>query len=103
MASLDYITEIEEIKQGLKEAAKEIVLTIDVATVTSLTNTILKKPRVLHITCHGEYSKRLGEYYLAFEDKHDLGVVDRVDSQRLKTLIGDCKNVQLVMVNACHS
>ncbi|MCP4514843.1 MAG: CHAT domain-containing protein, partial [Delftia sp.] len=55
---------------------------------------------VLHFDGHGVYDARLGLGYLLFED--DEHKSDRVDADRLGTLLYDC-SVPLMALNACQS
>jgi len=61
---------------------------------------------VLHLSCHGDYDKTNETYYLAFESKKDIGLLDKLNTSRLNTLllnnVGD-KQIECVVVSACHS
>ena len=45
------------------------------------------KPKVLHLSCHGDYDKQNECYYLAFESKKDLGLLDKLSTNRLNILL----------------
>lgn len=46
-----------------------------------------KEPKIIHISCHGDYDQKTNSYYLAFEDK-DTGKLDKLNENRLKRLLG---------------
>jgi len=48
---------------------------------------IAKKPKIIHISCHGDYDKHKEEFFLQFEQGLD-GIGDRFNQSRLKELIG---------------
>ena len=50
---LTFRNEIQAIKNVLKESKQNLVFKSDVATTDSFTNMLDKKPRILHISCHG--------------------------------------------------
>jgi hypothetical protein len=52
-----------------------------------LKSVLLKKPSLIHISCHGDYDKELKQYYLAFEEK-ETGVLDKFTEDRFKALLG---------------
>lgn len=39
------------------------------------------------MSCHGDYDKATEQHYLAFEDEHELGMVDKLSNDRLSTLL----------------
>ena len=68
---------------------------------------IAKKPKMIHISCHGDFDKNKGEhgeFYLQFETVGN-GISDKFYQSRLKDLLGDEKNhgIKLAFVSACHS
>ncbi|MEI8167497.1 MAG: CHAT domain-containing protein, partial [Chloroflexales bacterium] len=73
-------------------------------TLTALTERLRdrKQPQVhvLHFDGHGVYDAKQGLGYLLFEDDKHQG--DRVDANRLGTLLNNC-GVPLMVLNACQS
>ncbi len=69
-----------------------------------LSQVLLKKPRILHISCHGDYNESKREFYLAFEQQH-TGILDKLGESRLQSLLDPNGNerLKLVFVSACHS
>ena len=41
-----------------------------------------KEPKIIHISCHGDYNEQKKQFYLAFEKK-DSGIRDELDEDRL--------------------
>lgn len=69
----------------------------------SFKQVLTRNPRMIHISCHGDYDKQLKEFYLQFEQS-GTGVLDKMSQSRLKELIGsDGKNIQIAFISSCHS
>lgn len=47
-----------------------------------------KQPKIVHISCHGDYDNEKKQYCLAFEKK-DTALLDKLTEDRLRTLLGD--------------
>lgn len=66
-----------------------------------------KKPKVLHMMCHGAYqnTKKNGEeYYLEFENENSSLLklsADRIQKQLMDDT--DLSDIKMVFINACHS
>ena len=54
----------------LEETNKEIGIKINVATKENLSAILSEKPTILHIVCHGAYSKEKKKFYLSFEKEN---------------------------------
>jgi CHAT domain-containing protein len=78
------------------------VIRKDAANFEILKQILSKKPKIIHISCHGDYEESVKQFYLAFEEK-DSGILDKFTEERLKNLIGENNHVHLVFVSACHS
>ena len=95
------------LKKMLEDTGKEIRIKFDIATKENLMARLSEKPTILHIICHGAYSKEKKKFYLSFEKNN--GEQDELDSSSLKYLLDSFKTpgsdcpVQLVFVSACHS
>lgn len=78
-------------------------LRFEAATVQNLCEALSFAPKVLHISCHGNYDDL--EFYLAFESSNPLGLLDRLSGDRLqKLLMTKSENLpSLVFVSACFS
>ena len=69
---IDFETEINLFKTVFEESHKHLKIEINIATLDNLLNAMLKKPKILHITCHGSFIKDSNDqliFYLNFEDK----------------------------------
>jgi CHAT domain-containing protein len=77
----------------------------EAANFETLKQILSKQPKIIHISCHGDYDEESKQFYLAFEEK-DTGVLDKLTEKRLIKLLGEENthhNVHLVFVSACHS
>jgi len=84
---IDYQTEIDEITNSLIETSKELNIWIEPATVDSLNNLLLIRPKILHLSCHGDYDKQNETFFLAFESKKEIGLLDKLNTGWLNTLL----------------
>ncbi|KAL4434528.1 hypothetical protein ABPG74_007312 [Tetrahymena malaccensis] len=99
---VDYEQEIQKLNEFLKETNKQIKLDIVVASLDNLEKAFNRNTQILHIMCHGDYSDKEQQYYLAFEDEESK--LDAITSKRFSEFLKqkNC-NVKLVFFNACHS
>lgn len=51
-----------------------------------------QKPKILHISCHGDFDHSKKEFYLQFEDESRKGLVDKFTQSRLKDLLGETQD-----------
>ena len=104
---IDYEEECDNIKKVLKETNKNINILMAVATKSNLTDIINRSPQIIHLICHGYYSKKkngVKRFYLCFEN--DSCELEELDVDSLRNLLKDRlfdNNIKLVFVNACHS
>ena len=67
----------------------------------------MKKPKIVHISCHGDYDKKSQQFYLQFEKQGggENGIADNFNQSQLKELLGGAQNhgIELAFVSACHS
>lgn len=75
---VDYENEIQRLKGMFHDKGKEITLSFQIANHDNF-ETLLKesRPKILHISCHGDYDPDLQMYYLAFEDRRGEGLLDK--------------------------
>ncbi|KAL4481100.1 hypothetical protein ABPG72_015055 [Tetrahymena utriculariae] len=99
---VDYEQEIQKLNEFLQETNKQIKLDIVVASLDNLEKAFNRNTQILHIMCHGDYSDKEQQYYLAFEDEESK--LDAITSKRFSEFLKqkNC-NVKLVFFNACHS
>jgi Ni2+-binding GTPase involved in maturation of urease and hydrogenase len=76
-------------------------LRFEAATNENLCEALSIAPKVLHISCHGNYNDHK-KFYLAFEST-TLGLLDKIDSERLHKLLTTKQASTLVFVSACYS
>ena len=70
-----------------KESGKKIRICFEVATMESITKIFfLKRPKILHISCHGAYDEK-GNFYLQFEEKN--GDLLKFGIEELKHILND--------------
>ncbi len=81
---------------------------IEALSINSLSDILLEKPKILHISCHGEYDD--GTFCLHFEDEGKLRKISTKGLQALLTttqlrnqLTEQGNNIDLVFVSACYS
>lgn len=79
-------------------------LRFEAATMQNLCEALSFAPKVLHISCHGNYDD-FRKFYLAFESSSPLGLLDRLSGERLQKLLETkSENLpRLVFVSACFS
>lgn len=100
---VDFAGECNEILKSFKLEGKNLKCHIECATLDKLTKLIEHKPKILHICCHGEYDKDLGEYYLEFENER--AELLKLTPSALRDMLkgDDLSEIKLAFVNACHS
>ena len=87
----------------LKDTNKEFRIAKEAINYDSLKVMINKKPKMIHISCHGDYDEDSGQFYLIFEGVGD-GISDKFTESRLQELIGNENHeIKLAFVSACHS
>ena len=100
---VDFEEESNKLLEILKAKNKRIDLIFQIATKDRLVEVLAKGPSILHIICHGEYSKQEKQFYLCFEGEN--GELLEFYSENLRSIIEkiEISSVKLVFVNACHS
>ena len=102
---VDFEGEIVQLKRILKNLGKQIVIKVDVATKANLRNYLSPPPRIIHFICHGGFSQKKQQFYLAFEN--EKLEQEECDTKQLRELIEEVEKpkgkLELVFVNACHS
>lgn len=104
---IDFEAEINCLVEIFQDSGKKITARFEVANLENIHQILMKKPKILHISCHGAYEEVDGEskFFLYFED--NKGKLDKFDLERLNGLLkptGDEKSqIEIVFVSACHS
>ena len=104
---IDYESEINYLHNIFYESNKNIKVRFEVATMKNLSDIIRKKPKILHISCHGAYKEYKDEsrFFLYFEESD--GKLEEMDVQKLSRLLKSSaeekSQIDLVFVSACHS
>lgn len=103
---IDHNAEIDDIIEGLETTNKMVNFRIETATIDSLQDLFMIKPKIVHLSCHGDFDNKANTYYLAFESKKKLGMMEKLTMSRLKKLFENQKNlksIECMLVSACHS
>lgn len=108
--ALDLQTEYNQLVSCLKKTRKQMHLIKEAITMESLQEVILMNPKIIHISCHGDYQQMKNdkkEFYLSIEGEN--GEEQKLFVQQLKELLGiqndsmPRHNIQVAIVSACHS
>jgi CHAT domain-containing protein len=96
--------EYKELLRTLKNTQKEFKIQKSAINFESLKEMIAKKPKIIHISCHGDYDESSNEFYLQFENGPN-GIGDKFTESRLLELLGTETDhgIKLAFVSACHS
>ena len=103
---IDHNAEIDDIVEGLEATNKMVNFRMETATIDSLQNIFMIKPKIVHLSCHGDFDNKANTYYLAFESKKSLGMMEKLTMNRLKKLFENqinLKSIEAMVVSACHS
>ena len=84
---LDTHNEYLKLMQTLKSMKKEFRIVKDAINFESFKQTLTRSPKMIHISCHGDFDPVLNEFYLQFEEL-GTGVVDKFNQSRLNDLMG---------------
>lgn len=100
---VDFATECTKILDVLISHQKKLNVHIQCAQIDQLVKLVLKRPKVLHIICHGDYDSEAKEYYLEFENNRSE--LYKLSTSRMRAILRnhDLSFIKLVFVNACHS
>ena len=100
---VDYAGEVNTILKILSSTKKEMQARIECATGDHLAKFLKERPKVLHISCHGDYDKDKEEFFLEFEN-HKAELYKLTPSV-IRTLFKgeDLEQIDIIFVNACHS
>ena len=102
---IDHNAEIDDIIETLEATNKVVNFRMETATIESLQNLFLIKPKIVHLSCHGDYDNE-NKTYLAFESKKVFGMMEKLSMNRIKKLFENQKNlksIECMIVSACHS
>jgi hypothetical protein len=88
----------------LRSTGKDFQISKQAINFESLKEMVARKPKIIHISCHGDFCDEQKEFYLQFEGIGD-GVADKFYQSRLFDLLGEEKDhgIKLAFVSACHS
>jgi len=67
---LDLEKEYLDIKESICNEDKKFSIKKVAINSRSLSDTLTDNPKIIHISCHGDYDKESDSYYLAFEKEH---------------------------------
>ena len=104
---INFEKELQNLEKIFSESGKKIKARFEVANLYNISSMLAKKPKILHITCHGSYEKEnKNNFYLHFEDS--LGKLDKFDIEKLQNLLKSNKSniesqIKVVFVSACYS
>lgn len=93
---IDHNTEIDDLIEGLETTGKSVNVRMDIATIDSFTNLLMIKPKVVHLSCHGDFDKETDSYYLAFESKKVIGMMEKLSLHSLETLLETQKKLKSI-------
>lgn len=100
---LDYEMEYTQLVKILQQLKKETKINKMPLNFESFKQVLAQNPKMIHITCHGDYDFATREFYLAFED-NGSGLLEKFTQSRLKELLGsDGNNVKIAFISSCHS
>ena len=87
---VNYEKECDLLRKMVEGTGKEISIKFDVATKENLSARLSEKPTILHIICHGAFSKEKQKFFLSFEKSN--GELDELDSGELNILLESFKS-----------
>lgn len=108
-SSLDFEGERRNLIEYLESKNVGCDIRFEVANTENLYELLDYKPKIIYISAQGYLVKRANgnEFVLAFEKRsgvEDLGVLDEVDSDRLKKILGSASTyLQVVIFKGCYS
>jgi len=101
---LDLDKEFMDIKQSICNIGKNFLIKKVAINSRSLQDTLTDNPKIIHISCLGDYDTKSKNFYLAFE-KEFTGEEQKFTENSLKEITDSVKghHIELAFVNACHS
>ena len=104
-SNLDFDVERRLILDTLKRNNIGVDIRFDAATTQKLMEVMDKRPKLIHISCHGYYDEgSKNNFFLAFEHHTQVGYLDPVTTERLAKLLSTTKSyMNVVFVSACYS
>ena len=104
--SLELEEEYPMIVKSLENTNKHFTIKKETITTQSLSNIFKLKPKILHISCHGDFDSTQNEYYLAVEDwLENTGLQSKLYgltlSQLLSSIVKQPQSIILAFVMAC--
>ena len=104
-SELDFDSERNTIMNTLQNTGIGVNFRFDAATIENFSDVLDFNPTIIHISCHGNYDPdNAMQFYLAFEQSQKLGVLEKLNSDMLKTLLGARQKYDgVVFVSAWYS
>jgi CHAT domain-containing protein len=87
---LDLDKEYMDIKESICNEAKKFTIKKIAINSRSLQDTVVSNPKIIHISCHGDFSKKDKLFYLAFEEEH-IGKEVKFMENNLSEIMGSAK------------
>lgn len=104
---IDYETELEQFTNIFEKVKKEIRVRIEIANLENIIEVIRKKPKILHLTCHGSFQIENNEEVFALNLEDQLGKLYKYSINDFKQLfhipLSKQEPVDIIFLSACHS
>ena len=100
---LDLEEEYNQIVSNIGQAGKEFKIKKEAVTRQSLAGVVTDSPKIIHISCHGDFDKTEAAFYLAFEVE-GTGEERKFYTTDLKLVLENAAHsIKVAFINACHS
>jgi len=100
---INYREEIKNLVHIFDKPKNEYICFFECSTEKKFIETLIKVPKILHISSHGTLSKK-NEYSLCLENRGELNEIPQSRlTQILKTYSKQLKKINLVFASTCHS
>ncbi|TNV87968.1 hypothetical protein FGO68_gene6478 [Halteria grandinella] len=105
------VLEIEKeyrlIKRMIEEQNIDFLMAKKPATEKTLLEAFQKKPKIVHISCHGQRKNEKNAANLRLEDDNQIALEVQFNKQNIEKICDSISNnnegIQLLFINACHS
>lgn len=101
--AVDFVKEVKSIKTVLEYPRKKVSLHLECSHFDNFINVVKKRPRILHIMCHGSFDSKTKEFYLEFENSKTEVLKLTPDLLRESLEGEDLSDIKIIFQNACHS
>ena len=100
---LDLEEEYNQIVSNIGQAGKEFNIKKEAVTRQSLAGVVTDSPKIIHISCHGDFDKTRDQFYLAFEVE-GTGEERKFYTEDLQLVLKNAAHsIKVAFINACHS